>query len=122
MNRRLSFEIEGPDLESLLELSHAAQLDGMEYLSDGPINIPEDSVIDTESSDGQAHNLEDEMDDGDHEKDHDYVMNESSDSSDSDDLEEFNVDIHQEAMGAIGKTKKVCFSLLLLLFIGPYIT
>ena len=94
----------------------------MEYLSDGPINIPEDSVIDTESSDGQAHNLEDEMDDGDHEKDHDYVMNESSDSSDSDDLEEFNVDIHQEAMGAIGKTKKVCFSLLLLLFIGPYIT
>ena len=50
------------------------------------------------------------MDNGDHEKYHDYVMNESSDSSDSDDLEEFNVDIHQEAMGAIGKTKKVSFS------------
>ena len=49
-------EIEHPVLESVLDFSDAAQLDGLEYsLSEDLIDIPEDSVVDTESSHGQGH-------------------------------------------------------------------
>ena len=52
---RLSLENERPVLvESVLEFSDATQPDGMEYqLFKDPIDIPEDSVVETESSDGQ---------------------------------------------------------------------
>ena len=47
--------------------------------SEGPADIPDESVVDTESSDGLGLGFEDESD-GDHEKDEDYVM----DSGDGD--------------------------------------
>ena len=92
----------------MLEFSDVTQPDELEVLSEGPINIPEDSVVDTESSDGQGHVYEDESD-GDHEKDKDYVMDNASDKSDSD--EEFNIDVqrevHHEPMKGKGKMTKV---------------
>ena len=55
--------------------------------SEGLINIPDESVIDTESSDGQGLGFED-MSDGDHENDKDYVM----DSDDGDKASDMDSD------------------------------
>ena len=86
---RPSLENEQPVLvESVLDFSDSTQPDGLEYqLFEDPIDIPEDSVVETESSDGQleghlGHVYEDESD-GDHEKDEDYVMDDTSDKSES---------------------------------------
>ena len=87
-DRRSSFEIERPVLDSIFDVSDAVQPDGLDYQSEGPIDIPEDSVVDTESSDGQNHVYDDESD-GDQEKDEDYVMDDASDKSES---EKFNSD------------------------------
>ena len=110
----LSLENEQPVLvESVLDFSDATQPDGIEYqLFEDPIDIPEDSVVETESSDGQleghvGHVYEDESD-GDHKKDEDYVMDDKSDELDSDD--EFNVslsDVHHEPTKGKGKAIKV---------------
>ena len=82
----------------------------MEELSGGLIDIPEDSVVDTESSDGQGHVFEElEYSDGDHEKDEDYVMDNASDESDKpypEDDWESNVDVHQEQMKGKGKVSR----------------
>jgi len=105
-------EIERPVLESMLELSDAAHpdSDGLEYLSDveDPINIPEDSVVDTESSDGRlgVHDVYEDESDGDHEKDEDYVMDDASDKLDKLDSDE-DIDALHEPMKGKGKTKKV---------------
>jgi hypothetical protein len=74
----------------VLELSDAEQPDGSEYLSEGAINLPEDSVVDTES-DGQGfvNEPQEEESDGDHEKDEDFVMGDVLDSDDSDSQEFF---------------------------------
>jgi hypothetical protein len=89
-------------------LADEAQSDGLEYLSD-PEGLPENSVVDMEStavSDGQGHVYEDE-DDGDHEKDEDYVMHDDNSENSSD--EEFNcdVDVHDEPLKGKGKAIKV---------------
>jgi hypothetical protein len=74
-----------PVLDPVLELFDEAQPEGFDYLSDGLINLPEDSVVDTES-DGYANGPEpEEESDGDHEKDEDYVMGVASQDEDSDD-------------------------------------
>jgi hypothetical protein len=57
-----------------------------EYTSEGLADIPDESVVDTESSDGLGLGVEDESD-GDHEKDEDYVM-----ELDGGDREEFDSD------------------------------
>ena len=109
---RPSLENERPVLvESVLDFSDSTQPDGLEYqLFEDPIDIPEDSVVETESSDGQleghlGHVYEDESD-GDHEKDEDYVMDDKSDELDSD--EEFNLsDVHHELTKGKGKAIKV---------------
>ena len=53
-----NFQIEPPILESMLEFPDAQQ-DDLEYYpsSEGPVDIPEDSVVDTESSDGSRTRL-----------------------------------------------------------------
>jgi hypothetical protein len=108
---RLSLENERPVLvESVLEFSDATQPDGLEYqLFEDPIDIPEDSVVETESSDGQGHvgHIYEEESDGDHEKDEDYVMDDDkSDGLDSD--EEFYLsDVHHEPTKGKGKAIKV---------------
>lgn len=89
----------------MLDFSDAAQPDGMNYLSDGPINIPEDSVVDTESSDGQGFGFEEESD-GDHEKDEDYVMDDAHKSS-SDEEFKFDVDVDLGLDSETVKTTKV---------------
>jgi hypothetical protein len=60
--------------------------DGLGYLSsEDPINIPEDSVVDTESSDGQGHIYpSEEESDGDHENDKDYILEEDNLDPDED--------------------------------------
>ena len=104
-DRRPSFEIERQVLDSVLELSDIVQPDGLSYQ---PIDIPEDSVVDTESSDGHSHVYEDESD-GDHEKDEDYVMDDASDKSDKSDSDmEINVEV-REPMKSKGKTKVSLF-------------
>ena len=109
---RLSLENERPVLvESVLEFSDATQPDGMEYqLFEDPINIPEDSVVETESSDGQGHvgHVYEDESDGDHEKDEDYVMPVDDDESDKLDSDEFNLsDVHHEPTKGKGKAIKV---------------
>lgn len=60
--------------------------DGLEYLSsEDLINIPEDSVVDTESSDGQDRIYPSEEESGgDHENDEDYIMDEDNLDPDED--------------------------------------
>ena len=79
----------------------------MDYQSEGPIDIPEDSVVDTESSDGQNHVYDDESD-GDQEKDEDYVMDDASDKSESEKFnsdEDFDDNVHKPAQMGKGKLK-----------------
>ena len=84
-DHHLSFENEWPVLDSVLDFSDAAQPDEMGYLSEGLINLPEDSVVNMESSDGHGYVYEPkEVSDGDHEKDEDYIMDDASDALDSD--------------------------------------
>lgn len=98
-----------PVLDSVLEPN-----DELEVLSEseGPINIPEDSVFDTESSDGLGHVYEDESD-GDHEKDEDFVMDNASGSDKSHNLdsdEDFYADEAPcEPMKGKGKVIKVSY-------------
>lgn len=98
----------------MLENFDEAQPEGFDYLSDGPINLPEDSVVDTES-DGyfNAPEPEEEESDGDHEKDEDYVMGVASEDEDSDDSQIIDVSI--QSMKGKGKMIKVIPFLLLLL-------
>ena len=74
----------------MFEFSDTAQPDGLEYsLLEDPIDIPEDSVVDTESSDGQGHFYPSEPEEesgGDHEKDEDFIMPVDDDMLDSDDI------------------------------------
>jgi hypothetical protein len=105
--------LERPVLDSVLELFDEAQPEGFDYLSEGPINLPEDSVVDTESDgyvnepDLQVDELEES--DVDQEKDEDYVMGddaaEDEDSEVSDDKQKSNVDI--KSMKGKGKIIKV---------------
>lgn len=87
--------------------------------SDDGIDIPENSVVDTESSDGQGHIFEDEAEsDGDHDKDEDYVMEDRKSESDPTDSEDELYDDHHEPTPSLkkgkGKTVKVSlFSLCL---------
>ena len=106
----LNLKIEQPVLESVLEFSDMAQPDGSEYpLLEDLIDIPEDSVVNTESSDGQGHiYLSDEESGGDHEKDEDYVMPVDDDQLDSDDI---YVPDHDELTG---KAAKLFFNLLVI--------
>ena len=62
---------------------------GEDYISSEGLagDIPDESVVDTESSDGHVGlHLDDDMSDGDHEKDEDYVM-ESDDGDNASDLD-----------------------------------
>ena len=106
-DRSHSFELdmERPVLDSVSEIFDAGH-DELDYQSEDPVNLPEDSVVDTES-DGQGYVYE--QSDGDHEEDEDYVMDDPTDALDSDDDDEFNVDIQAEsiAMKGKGKGKKV---------------
>lgn len=92
----------------MLELSNEVEprTDGMASpVSEGPIDLPEDSVVDTESSDGQGLIYEEE-DDGDHDQDEDYVMrDDKSDESDSDEFK--SDDDHGEPTKGKGKAVKV---------------
>ena len=105
-----SFEIdmERPVLDSMSDFFDAGLgHDELDYHSEDPVNLPEDSVVDTES-DGQ--NYVYEQSDGDHEDDEDYIMEDPTNVLDSDDSEEYNdVDIEAEsiAMKGKGKGKKV---------------
>ena len=74
------------------ELDFADIEPGDDYISsEGLADIPDESVVDTESSDGHVGlHLDDDMSDGDHEKDEDYVM-ESDDGSDLDPDDEFDL-------------------------------
>ena len=60
----------------------------VDYMSsEGLADIPDESVVDTKSSDGHVGlHLDDDMSDGDHEKDEDYVM-ESDDGDHASDLD-----------------------------------
>ena len=97
--------MERPVLDSMSEFFDAGQ-DELDYHSEDPVNLPEDSVVDTES-DGQ--NYVYEQSDGDHEDDEDYIMDDPTNVLDSDDSDEFNVDIEAESivMKGKGKGKKV---------------
>ena len=70
------------------ELEFADIEPGEDYISsEGLANIPDESVVDTESSDGHVGlHLDDDVSDGDHEKDEDYVM-ESDDCDNASDLD-----------------------------------
>ena len=106
-DRRSSFEIERPVPDSIFDVSDAVQPDGLDYQSKGPIDIPEDSVVDTESSDGQNHVYDDESD-GDQEKDEDYVMDDASDKSESEKFnsdEEFDDNVRKLTQMGKGKLK-----------------
>ena len=67
----------------------------VDYLSsEGLADIPDESVVDTESSDGHVGLHLDELSDGDHEKDEDYVM-ESDDADNDSDLDpDDDLDLH----------------------------
>lgn len=71
------------------ELEFADIEPGEDYISSEGLagDIPDESVVDTESSDGHVGlHLDDDMSDGDHEKDEDYVM-ESDDGDNASDLD-----------------------------------
>jgi hypothetical protein len=64
-------------------------------LSEGPVDIPDGSVVGTESSDGPVKGLEDESD-GDHEEDEDFVMESDGDEgSDLDSDASGNLSVHE---------------------------
>jgi hypothetical protein len=71
-----------PVLESELEFAHMGPADQDYPSSEGAVDIPDRSAVDTESSDGHDLGFQVESD-GDHEKDEDYLM--ESDHSDDDD-------------------------------------
>jgi len=74
--------------------------------SEGLADIPDESVVDTESSDGLGLGFEDESD-GDHEKDEDYVMD-SGDGDKGSDLDsdgEFDLREVHVPMKKPGKAK-----------------
>lgn len=108
LNRCRSPDNDQSVLESGLEISDAAQSDGLEYLSEpeGLIDIPEDSVVDTESSDGLGLAYED-VSDGDRDNDEDYVMpvDDNSEKSGSDD----ESDVHDEPINGKGKVSYFSF-------------
>ena len=109
-DRSHSFELdmERRVLDSVSEIFDAGQ-DELDYQSEGPVNLPEDSVVDTES-DGQGYVYE--QSDGDHEDDEDYIMDDPTDALYSDDGEEFDVNIEEEELNvdiqaeAIAKNEK----------------
>ena len=74
-------------------------------LSEGLADIPDESVVDTESSDGWGLGFEDKSE-GDHEKDEDYVMD-SCDGDKGSDGEFSNLHDFCEPTKKLGKAKAV---------------
>jgi hypothetical protein len=70
-----------PVLESELEFTHVGPAEQDYLSSEGAIDIPDRSAVDTESSDAQDLGFQEESD-GDHEKDEDYQMGLESDDGD----------------------------------------
>jgi len=102
-------EPERPVLESELEFAaDVGPAEPEDYMSsEGLADIPDESVVDTESSDGRGLGFEDESD-GDHEKDEDYVMDSDGGDkqSDLDSLnDEFDLREVREAAKKPGKAK-----------------
>jgi hypothetical protein len=82
-------------------------------LSEGLVHIPEESVVGTESSDGQGLGFEEESD-GDHEDDEDFLMELDDDAQGSnlDSDEDIYVREVQEPLRKPGKVKSVKVSSL----------
>jgi hypothetical protein len=107
-------EPEQPVLES--ESEFAADVGPAEHdymLSEGLADIPDESVVDTESSDGRGLGFEDESD-GDHEKDEDHVMDSGNGDkgSDLDSDGEFDLREVREPTKKPGKAKAAKVSCL----------
>ena len=100
----------------MFELFDEAQPEGFDYQSDGLVNLPEDSVVDTES-DGYVNEPEpeEEESDGDHDKDEDYVMRVASEDEDSASDDSQTIDVSIPSMKGKGKLIKVFPFVLLLL-------
>ena len=89
---------------------------GEDYISSEGLagDIPDESVVDTESSDGHVGlPLDDDISDGDHEKDKDYVM-ESDDGNNASDLDpddDFDLPSVRETAKkpSTAKVTKACF-------------
>jgi len=72
-------------------------------LSEGLADIPDESVVDTESSDGHVGLHLDDLSDGDHKKDKDYVM----DSDDGDDTsDKLDPDDEEFELRSVNETTK----------------
>ena len=73
-------------------------------MSEGLADIPDESVVDTESSDGHVGLHLDDLSDGDHKKDEDYVMDSDDGDDTSDQLDQDDEEF--ELCSVIETTKK----------------
>ena len=96
MDEDFENEPKGPVFDSELDFAHMVPA-GQKYPpSEGALDIPDRSAIDTESSDGQGLGFPDESD-GDHEKDEDYVMEPNhSDKGSNSDSDIYVREVHEQ--------------------------
>jgi hypothetical protein len=87
-----------PVFDSELDFAHMGPAKQDYPPSEGAVDIPDRSVIDTESSDGQGLGFPD-VSDGDHEKDEDYLMEpDDSDKGSSSDSDIYvREEVHEQA-------------------------